>query len=144
MFILVSIKTLLVLSLTVMAMNGIGGCGVLQSATAAEHTGDYVYDATVLALVVVDQAEASYLRSLTVPTQEQLTKARRRVARLRAVRDSLEIIGSTLNQVDAQQLRLVLRELRGIVESLKQVGGRIPPEVDKALERAESWTEVKS
>lgn len=119
---------------------GLVGCAAFQSASAAEQTAAHVYDAAVLGLVLLDGVEAQYLRSLKVPTDEQLSKARKRVAHLREIRDSLALIKSEFDRADvSRRLAEALGALRQVAEALKAVGAPVPPDALEALTRAEKW-----
>lgn len=105
---------------------------VIESAKAI------AYAEAVIALELLDQAEADKLDAIQSPTEAQIVAARARVAQLVLARDLLKearlwIMGeSDADGAGAIQRAAVV--LRDVVKAIKAEGGDVPPVVETALE----------
>lgn len=133
--------------LLALACGGIVGAPVLIScasvppptrAQVVESAKAIAYAEAVIALELLDQAEADRLDAIQSPTDAQVMAARARVAQLVLARDLLKearawIVGeSDADGAGAIQRAAVL--LRDVVKAIKAEGGDVPTVVENALE----------
>lgn len=119
----------------------VSGCASVPPPTRAqvvESVKAIAYAEAVIALELLDQAEADRLDAIQSPTEAQVVAARARVAQLVLARDLLkEARAWIMGESDADGAGAIQRAavvLRDVVKTIKAEGGDVPPVVENALE----------